>query len=418
MIIRDILHKNKSGAAIGLPSFCSSNMFVIDAALDYVLQKDVPIVIEATCNQINQFGGYTGILPKDFSKKVRSLATEKGIEHYKLILGGDHLGPNPWKHLSASKAMQNAQVMVKDYVQAGFTKIHLDASMPCKGENTLSFEEVARRTSELCMVAEKYAPDLDSICYVIGTEVPIPGGETETIDMLQVTSPERLDRTIETHMQAFKEKNLQAALSRIVSVVVQPGVDFSHTAVTQYSKSSAKKLVDQLSKYKDITFEAHSTDYQQTTGLANLVADHHLFLKVGPELTFALREALFLLSKIEDELFKDKASNLIQVVFKTMDNNPKDWINYYHGSSDEQQFLKHYSYSDRIRYYWDHPDVNSAINKMIKNLDNVDIPEFVISQFFGIATNEQNNETARSLIKSRIQYVVGRYYNACGLGRW
>jgi len=79
MIIRDILHKNKSGAAIGLPSFCSSNMFVIDAALDYVLQKDVPIVIEATCNQINQFGGYTGILPKDFSKKVRSLATEKGI---------------------------------------------------------------------------------------------------------------------------------------------------------------------------------------------------------------------------------------------------------------------------------------------------------------------------------------------------
>ena len=125
-----------------------------------------------------------------------------------------------------------------------------------------------------------------------------------------------------------------------------------------------------------------------------------------------------MLAKIEDELFKDNASNLFQVVFKTMDNNPKEWINYYHGSIDEQQFLKHYSYSDRIRYYWDHPDVNSAINKMIKNLDNIDIPEFVISQFFGIATNEQNNETARSLIKSRIQYVVDRYYNACGLDGW
>ena len=56
-------------------------MFVIDAALDYVLQKDLPIVIEATCNQINQFGGYTGLLPKDFSKKIRSLATVKGIEN-------------------------------------------------------------------------------------------------------------------------------------------------------------------------------------------------------------------------------------------------------------------------------------------------------------------------------------------------
>ena len=298
MIIRDILNKNKSGTAIGLPSFCSSNMFVIDAALDYVLQKDLPIVIEATCNQINQFGGYTGLLPKDFSKKVRSLATVKRIKNSKLILGGDHLGPNPWRHLLADKAMENAQVMVKDYVQAGFTKIHLDASMACKGENTPSFEEVARRTAQLCMVAEQYAPELDSLCYVIGTEVPIPGGETETIDTLQITSPDSLDRTIETHIQAFKEKNLQAALSRIVSVVVQPGVDFSHTSVTQYSKSSAKKLVAQLSKYKDIAFEAHSTDYQQTTGLANLVADHHLFLKVGPELTFALREALFLLAKI------------------------------------------------------------------------------------------------------------------------
>ncbi|MEJ6576093.1 MAG: class II D-tagatose-bisphosphate aldolase, non-catalytic subunit, partial [Emcibacteraceae bacterium] len=112
MIIRDILNKNKSGTAIGLPSFCSSNMFVIDAALDYALQKDVPVVIEATSNQINQFGGYTGLLPKDFSKKVRSISSAKGIEDSKLILGGDHLGPNPWRHLSADKAMENAQVMV------------------------------------------------------------------------------------------------------------------------------------------------------------------------------------------------------------------------------------------------------------------------------------------------------------------
>ena len=147
------------------------------------------------------------------------------------------------------------------------------------------------------MVAEKYAPDLDSICYVIGTEVPIPGGETETIDSLQVTSPERLDRTIETHMQAFKEKNLQAALSRIVSVVVQPGVDFSHTAVTQYSKSSAKKLIDQLSKYKDITFEAHSTDYQQTTGLANLVADHSPFPEGGARTNICSKRGVIFVGK-------------------------------------------------------------------------------------------------------------------------
>ncbi len=48
-----------------------------------------------------------------------------------LILGGDHLGPNPWTRLPADQAMEKAAAMVAAYAAAGFTKIHLDASMAC-----------------------------------------------------------------------------------------------------------------------------------------------------------------------------------------------------------------------------------------------------------------------------------------------
>ena len=51
-----------------------------------------------------------------------------------------------------------------------------------------------------------------------------------------------------------------------------------------------------------MVFEAHSTDYQTDAALAALVADGWGVLKVGPGLTFALREALFALAAIEDEL--------------------------------------------------------------------------------------------------------------------
>ena len=51
-----------------------------------------------------------------------------------------------------------------------------------------------------------------------------------------------------------------------------------------------------------MVFEAHSTDYQTAGALRALVEDRWAILKVGPALTFALREALFALSAIEEEL--------------------------------------------------------------------------------------------------------------------
>ena len=117
------------GEVRGLTSVCSAHPWVIEAALS--APGEAKVLIEATCNQVNQEGGYTGMTPADFRGFVEANRPAAGLPASRLILGGDHLGPNPWKHLPAEEAMQRAEAMVAAYVEAGFAKIHLDASMGC-----------------------------------------------------------------------------------------------------------------------------------------------------------------------------------------------------------------------------------------------------------------------------------------------
>ena len=69
------------------------------------LPTPLPLLIEATCNQVNQDGGYTGMTPADFRRFVEGIAARTGFPADRLMLGGDHLGPNPWKSLPADQAM-------------------------------------------------------------------------------------------------------------------------------------------------------------------------------------------------------------------------------------------------------------------------------------------------------------------------
>ena len=75
-----------------------------------------PVVIEATCNQVNQEGGYTGMQPADFRAFVESSAKGQGFDTRRLILGGDHLGPNPWRSRPKEEALGKAEAMVAAYV--------------------------------------------------------------------------------------------------------------------------------------------------------------------------------------------------------------------------------------------------------------------------------------------------------------
>jgi D-tagatose-1,6-bisphosphate aldolase subunit GatZ/KbaZ len=227
--LKEIADANRTDGRRGIYSVCSAHRQVIEASVLQAKSDESPLLIEATCNQVNQEGGYTGMTPNDFRDYVLAIAGEFDFPAARLILGGDHLGPNPWRSRPAAEAMAAARTMVEGYVRAGFTKIHLDASMACGDDDTaLPDEVVATRTAELCKAAEAVADPADPLSYIIGTEVPVPGGAHEELHELTATRVEDLARTVEVHKNLFDTLGLQKAWARVIAVVVQPGVEFDH----------------------------------------------------------------------------------------------------------------------------------------------------------------------------------------------
>jgi len=188
-VLQQLAVARREKRPFGIYSVCSAHPWVIEAAIEQALEDGSDLLIEATSNQVNHRGGYTGMQPEDFRQLVYKIAAGKGFNQSRLILGGDHLGPNPWQKQPAAEAMSEAKKMVEAYVRAGFQKIHLDASMSCGDDpHPLPGETVALRAAALCAVAESAAGEHKPV-YVIGTEVPVPGGATESLSDSRRASP-------------------------------------------------------------------------------------------------------------------------------------------------------------------------------------------------------------------------------------
>lgn len=420
-LLQEHLKQGTDGKQAGITSVCSAHPLVLRAAAELAAEQGTLLLIEATSNQVNQFGGYTGMKPADFRIFAEEIVTKAGLNLSKLILGGDHLGPNPWKSLPVAEAMGHAVAMVSAYAAAGFTKIHLDASMSCASDPVpLSDEEVASRSVKLCAAAEASAPaGQDKPVYVIGTEVPTPGGATHSLDGLQITPPEAAAHTLEVHRAAFAEKGLNAAWHRVIAMVVQPGVEFDHDSVVHYKHSKAEALIAwRRDQAPSIVFEAHSTDYQFASAYGELVQDGFAILKVGPALTFALREAFDALASIETLLVTaTKQSNLLAVIDETMLAHPDSWRPYYAGDAAQQALLRRFSYSDRVRYYWHYPEIANAVKQLVANLDAVKIPESVLSLYlptqYERARAGKIAEDPASLIVDKVKDVLRIYAAGC-----
>ena len=403
----------ESAGLRGITSVCSAHPLVIEAALSRGKRDGTLVLIEATCNQVNQAGGYTGMTPRDFRTFVAGIADTVGLSMDRVILGGDHLGPNPWKTLPADEAMRHAEAMVAAYVNAGFSKIHLDCSMGCAGEPVaLADDNVAVRAARLAAVAEQQAAASGvTPSYIIGTEVPPPGGATHAITTLDVTAAEAVAKTREAHRVAFADAGLDAAFERVIGLVVQPGVEFGNENVVAYVPKKAQELSATLTKMPGLVFEAHSTDYQTRAGLASLVADGFAILKVGPGLTFALREALYGLDAIAAVLVPDGRPGLMAEMEALMLEEPKHWRGHYHGETERLQ--RHFSYSDRIRYYWPHPRAAAAVARLTQRLAGRTIPETLISQHLArlypaVAAGELHTDV-HSICVAAIDLVLADY---------
>jgi D-tagatose-1,6-bisphosphate aldolase subunit GatZ/KbaZ len=415
-----IVAAQKKGEARGVTSICSAHPFVLEAALLHGLAHDTPVLIEATCNQVNQFGGYTGMTPVDFGRFVGEIADRVGFPRHKLILGGDHLGPLVWSNEPASVAMDKARILVRDYARAGYGKIHLDCSMPCADDREFPVELVARRAAELAREIELVCTgaELPLPRYVIGTEVPPAGGAKVGENQLTVTDPADAAVTIDLTREAFISLNLESAWERVIALVVQPGVEFGDVAIHDYDRLVAAGLTRFIETVPGLVYEAHSTDYQTPSVLRSLVEDHFGILKVGPGLTFAFREAVFALAEMEEILVKNTPSHIRETLVAAMDKNSTHWQKHYGGTPEQQEFSRIYSFSDRIRYYWALPEVQASFEKLLKNLGSSPLPLSLVSQYMPLQYRKIQNRTINNhphfLLLDHVMDVLADYSMACG----
>ena len=422
--LKRIVELQKNNKPVGIYSACSANEYVIRAVLKKAKDTNSVALIEATANQVDQNGGYTNMTPKDFYNFVIKFAKEIDLDINKVFLGGDHLGPLTWTHLNEKDAMDNATVLIRDYVLAGFTKIHVDTSMKVLDDdpNTrLSDEVIAKRGAYLVSVANnaykellKVNPNAIKPVYIVGSEVPIPGGQTSSsgLNEMQITSVSDLDNTISTFKKAFENNNIIDLWNDVIGIVVQPGVEEKDAGCTEYDRSKAAHLKDALDKYPNLVYEGHSTDYQTKIKLKEMVEDHIAILKVGPGLTYAVREAIFALANIENELIaKEARSNYKEVLDNEMLKNPNKWEKYYTGSKLDIEIKRKYSFSDRCRYYLPTKEVNDSLNILLNNLKEV--PLNLLSQYMPIQYTKvregiiENNP--ESLIIDRVTNTIDEY---------
>ncbi|GFI11212.1 D-tagatose-1,6-bisphosphate aldolase subunit KbaZ [Lachnospiraceae bacterium] len=392
--IQEMMEQRRQGKKCGIPSYCTANPLVLEIILRRAKLLNTPVLIEATANQVNQYGGYTGMVPSDFYEMIIKMAKEFDVPENLIILGGDHLGPLTWQNLPEKEAMEKSVELVYQYARAGFTKIHLDTSMKVADdpEGLLSTETIARRGAELYKASMKgyeelkaEKPDALRPVFVIGSEVPIPGGAQEAEDSLTVTSPAAFQDTVATYKRIFEEAGVGEGWKDVVAVVVQPGVEFGDDQVFLYSHDAAAGLCAALKEYPEVCFEGHSTDYQSPECLKDMVQDGIAILKVGPALTYGLREALFALSFMEKELVpQEKRAGFIETLERVMLAQPGNWQKHYHGDDKQLTLARKYSFSDRARYYIGQPEVTAAIDKLFANLKEYPVPMNMLHQYMPV----------------------------------
>jgi D-tagatose-1,6-bisphosphate aldolase subunit GatZ/KbaZ len=426
--LAEIVQRQKQGKPRGIYAACTANAYAIRAVLRQAARDGTVALVESTASQVNPAGGYTGLTPARFRHQVLQIAAESGVPPHRVILGGDHIGPHPWRHEDAERALPKASGLAAACVAAGYRKIHLDTTTPCdndprQADGTLPLELVSRRAADLCRMAEQTArkTGIAPPFYVIGSDVPTPGGGDMAMGVAPVTDLRNVRDYVAACRRAFEAEGLETAWQRVLALVVQTGADFSPVAVHPYDTDRMQPLVAYIRQTKHLVFEAHSTDYQTPNALARMVTDHVGILKVGPALTYAMRKALFVLADIEKEMLGGRksiqCSHLPEIMERLMMADPGYWQSYYQGTEKEMAHLRRNAYSDRIRYYWSCPEADTALHRLIANLRLYVPPLSLITERLpGTGQKIRAGHLANdpeSIVLDRIAAVTTMYARAC-----
>jgi D-tagatose-1,6-bisphosphate aldolase subunit GatZ/KbaZ len=423
-LLTHLKQRHLNGQIAGLCAVCSSHPMVLAAAMEAARQTRNMLLVEATPNQVNLDGGYAGLTPKAFGAFIRSRARKHLVSEEHLVLGADHLGPHLWKSEKAAVALQKTAALAQACVEAGYHKFHLDTAVSCADDDgpELEPEKVAQRAVMLCQTVEDAARQrsaMEKPVYVIGNEVPPPGGHLEENQSLKITDPSVLAGILDLYRHHFVKAGLEAAWQRVIAVVVQPGIEFGDRRIAIYQRDAAAPLAAFHAQLPpEMTYEVHSADYQPGLSVRQLFEDHFCILKIGPCLTFALRKVLFALADLA-AVWPEAAltCNLRKVMETLMQEQPRFWRSQYRGTSDEQKDLRENSYRDRIRYYWNHPQAVRAVEALLSQL-NRPLPQKLVDRFLPEAATDPDHRAAcadsRTMVQHYLRQAIKPYFEACG----
>jgi D-tagatose-1,6-bisphosphate aldolase subunit GatZ/KbaZ len=414
----ELVARHKSGQPAGIYSLCSAHPLVIESALHEARASGTPLLVEATSNQVNQFGGYTGLTPAGFRAFVHDIAGRVGYPADRVWFGGDHLGPNAWRQETAATAMGHAEELVAQFVAAGFRKLHLDCSMSCIDDpSPLPEATVASRAARLCAAAERGWREHggDAPACVIGTEVPVPGGAGAEELLASPSRPGGGAGDDRGAPCAFEAADLAAAGRAAVALVVQPG----SSSITTRSSTTApeRREAERLSRghRSSSTRRIPPTTRRRRTFRRWCATISPSSGRAGRDLR---RETLWALAAIERELPGAAAGpGLREVVTAVMRADTRHWRGYYHDPATESFDLS-YSLSDRIRYYWPHADVQRACASMLETLRRRPIPLTLMSQYlprqYAAVRSGQLAPSVDALLRDGVAAALRPYIRACG----
>jgi D-tagatose-1,6-bisphosphate aldolase subunit GatZ/KbaZ len=418
-VLGDLRSDHLAGRRRGLASVCSAHPDVLAAAMHAALAGPGALLVEATAGQVNQYGGYTGMTPEAFVAGLRRLAAAGGFPPERLTVGADHLGPYVWRADPAEAAMARCEELIRRCVRAGFRKLHLDTGFGCADDPAplVPPEQAAARAVRLCRAAEAAVAEGQARpFYVVGAEVPAPGGDLAGDEAPAVTPVADLVDALDRLRAGFRAAGLESAWERVVAVVVQPGVEFGDEHAAAYRSERAAALSAFHARLPGImTFEIHSTDYQPAEALDRLTADHFTLLKLGPCLTHACHRAVLALERLEGELLAGRPgverSGVADALEAAMLADPAHWQTHYRGGPDELRRLRLESLRDRARYYWGAPAVQSALGRLRRNLAGP-LPLPRVERFFPGLDLENASPDAAALVRATVQAALRPYLEA------
>ena len=291
-------------------------------------------------------------------------------------------------------------------------KIHLDCSEGCAGEPAqLDDATAAGRAAILARACAEATKDPESLVLVIGTEVPPPGGaRLDDAGQVIATTPQGARQTLKAHRDAFDKAGIGSLWGRVAGLVVQPGVEFSPTHVHPLPAARDPGLKGALADYPGICLEAHSTDYQRPEVYRRLAALGFAFHKVGPALTFAWRRVLYALDQVRAVL-EPGSARLADVVEREMRAEPGHWQRHYPADDVAQ---RHFSYADRIRYYWANPRIATAVAELLAAIDALDPGDYVVAQVLDpeviARAPDLADSRALSLARAQVQCALAPYF--------